>query len=248
MPNQRSPLASHQTRVPAPTGVRALTMQLAAENPRRGIGAFTAGSPGSATRSAPPPSGRSSPQQASTNRRSGRSDLGPVPLPSPSVACRMVPIMDLGRRVGRLDGRERLKDLVGVHCPPRNNPAITWLQQDHLPLAVQLGFPRDHITHGLVIPCRLRLPLAWRSVPPQPHPDADTGRQVRLSHRAARRVCAVNLGDRLVTHEAIQLVIPPAHKQPENDRAGPCPLPERSGVRSHLSIGRGLLRSSTATT
>ena len=51
----------------------------------------------------------------------------------------MVPIVNLGRWVGRLDGGERLEDLVGVPSVPRNDPAVAWLQQDHLALAVQLG-------------------------------------------------------------------------------------------------------------
>ena len=45
-----------------------------------------------------------------------------------SSAGWMVPIVDLGRRMGRLDRRERLEDLVGVHGVPGNDPAVAWLQ------------------------------------------------------------------------------------------------------------------------
>ena len=41
-----------------------------------------------------------------------------------SLAGRMVPIVDLGWRVGRLDRRERLEDLVGVHGVAGNDPAV----------------------------------------------------------------------------------------------------------------------------
>jgi hypothetical protein len=50
------------------------------------------------------------------------------PRANPSLAGRVVPIVNLGRWVGRLDGRERLKDLVAVHSVPGNDPAVTWLQ------------------------------------------------------------------------------------------------------------------------
>ena len=45
-----------------------------------------------------------------------------------SLAGRMVAIVNLGRWVSRLDGRERLEDLVGVHSVPGNDPAVAWLQ------------------------------------------------------------------------------------------------------------------------
>jgi len=63
-----------------------------------------------------------------------------------------IPIVDLSRRVGRLNRRERLEDLVCVPRLPRNDPRVPRLQQDHLALAVQLGASGDHIAHRLVIP------------------------------------------------------------------------------------------------
>ena len=45
-----------------------------------------------------------------------------------SLAGRMVAIVNLGRWVSRLDGRERLEDLVGVHSVPGNDPAVAWLE------------------------------------------------------------------------------------------------------------------------
>jgi len=56
-----------------------------------------------------------------------------------SLTGRMIPIVDLGRWVGGLDGRKRFEDLVGVQSVPGNDPAVARLQNDHLALAVQLG-------------------------------------------------------------------------------------------------------------
>src|SRR6476620_11004988 len=72
------------------------------------------------------------------------------------LADRAVPVVDLSRRVGRLNRRERLEDLVRVPGVPGNDPRVARLQKDHLSLAVQLGASRDHIAHRLVIPCDLR--------------------------------------------------------------------------------------------
>jgi hypothetical protein len=45
-----------------------------------------------------------------------------------SLAGRTVAIVNLGRWVSRLDGRERLEDLVGVQSVPWDDPAVAWLQ------------------------------------------------------------------------------------------------------------------------
>ena len=93
---------------------------------------------------------------------------------------------------------------------------------------MQLGASRDHIAHGLVIPGDLRLRLARRSVPPQPHPTPTPVARYSLSHRAARRVRAVDLGDRLVTHGAIE----PAAGRPHKKRRGTAAGAPRRYVRA----------------
>ena len=65
-----------------PAGVRALTVRLATRIPPGGIGASTANSPDSATRSAPPPHGKSSARPESIRTPADRSDLAAV---SPSA-------------------------------------------------------------------------------------------------------------------------------------------------------------------
>jgi hypothetical protein len=45
-----------------------------------------------------------------------------------SLAGRMVPIVNLGRGMSRLNGREWLEDLVGVHGVPGNDPTVARLQ------------------------------------------------------------------------------------------------------------------------
>ena len=49
-----------------------------------------------------------------------------------SLAGRMIPIVDLGRWVGGLDGRKRFEDLVGVPGVPGDDPAVARLQNDYL--------------------------------------------------------------------------------------------------------------------
>jgi len=60
-----------------PAGVRALVLRLAAENPAGATGVSTARSPALATRSVPPPSGRSSTEPGSTPHRGEPGPPGP---------------------------------------------------------------------------------------------------------------------------------------------------------------------------
>src|SRR5882757_9900452 len=148
------------------------------------------------------------------------------------LADRAVPVVDLSRRVGRLNRRERLEDLVSVPGVPGNDPRVARLQKDHLSLAVQLGASRDHIAHRLVIPCDLRHRRTRRPVAPQPHPHADPRRQVHLAQRAVRRVRAVDLDDCLVAHGAIE----PATGCPHKKRRGTAAGRHRVGARGPVRL------------
>src|SRR5205085_2653528 len=57
------------------------------------------------------------------------------------------PIASVGKggRAGRLDGRERLEDLVRVRGAFGYDPGVPGLQQDHLALDVQLGPAVDDV-------------------------------------------------------------------------------------------------------
>jgi len=196
--------------------------------------------PTSWSRSAETPSAsRSSPRRAVAQRAPGAAQrerrclpLTYANLPLPRIlfritaiplADRAVPVVDLSRRVGRLNRRERLEDLVRVPGVPGNDPRVARLQKDHLALAVQLGASRDHIAHRLVIPCDLRHRRTRRPVAPQPHPHADPRRQVHLAQRAVRRVRAVDLDDCLVAHGAIEPAAGCPHKKRTRDRRRPAP-------------------------
>jgi hypothetical protein len=77
------------------------------------------------------PTPRPRPTASSSNAASRHTGAGTRCKPvrcAASSAGWMVPIVDLGRRMGRLDRRERLEDLVGVHGVPGNDPAVAWLQ------------------------------------------------------------------------------------------------------------------------
>src|SRR6476661_1984019 len=109
------------------------------------------------------------------------------------LADRAVPVVDLTRRVGRLNRREQLEDFVRMPGVPGNDPRVARFQQAHLALAVQVGASGDDVAHRLVVPCDLRLRRPRRLVTPQPHPHPDPRRQVKLAQRALGRVRAVDL-------------------------------------------------------
>ena len=54
-------------------------------------------------------------------------------------------------RVRGLNSREWLKNAVGMDGAFGNNPGVTGLQHQLLPLEVQLGATVDHVAHGLII-------------------------------------------------------------------------------------------------